>query len=72
MVDKNEKKKGFYLIINILIYFIVFCKNVYRFYFRYEKHLDDAKKHGIKKGAINGITMGTVWFLIYCAYALGI
>ncbi|CAF4527832.1 unnamed protein product, partial [Rotaria magnacalcarata] len=26
---------------------------------------------GIKKGGINGFTMGTVWFLIYCAYALG-
>ncbi|CAF3318444.1 unnamed protein product [Rotaria socialis] len=37
---------------------------------RYEKHLEDAKKNGIKKGAINGITIGTVWFLIYGAYAL--
>ncbi|CAF3736730.1 unnamed protein product [Rotaria magnacalcarata] len=38
---------------------------------RYEKYLGDAKKNGIKKGGINGFTMGTVWFLIYCAYALG-
>ncbi|CAF4425289.1 unnamed protein product, partial [Rotaria magnacalcarata] len=37
---------------------------------RYEQHLEDAKKSGIKKGAINGITIGTVWFLIYGAYAL--
>ncbi|CAF3084747.1 unnamed protein product [Rotaria sp. Silwood2] len=36
-----------------------------------EHHLGDAKKNGIKKGAINGFTMGCVWFFIYCAYALG-
>ncbi|CAF2682116.1 unnamed protein product [Rotaria sp. Silwood2] len=37
---------------------------------RYEKHLDEAKRSGIKKGAISGVTMGFVWFTIYCAYAL--
>jgi hypothetical protein len=36
------------------------------------KHLDEAKKSGIKKGAVTGLTMGTVWCLIYCSYALGI
>lgn len=39
--------------------------------YRYEGFLGDAKKSGIKKGAVNGVTMGMVWFLIYCAYALG-
>ncbi|CAF1145696.1 unnamed protein product [Adineta ricciae] len=38
---------------------------------RYEYHLDEAKKSGIRKGAISGSSMGLVWFLIYCAYALG-
>ncbi|CAF1014116.1 unnamed protein product [Rotaria sordida] len=38
---------------------------------RYEKYLGEAKKNGIKKGAISGFTMGCVWFFIYCAYALG-
>ncbi|CAF4831175.1 unnamed protein product [Rotaria sp. Silwood1] len=39
---------------------------------RYEQHLGEAKRNGIKKGAINGFTMGSVWFFIYCAYSLGI
>ncbi|CAF3502579.1 unnamed protein product [Rotaria sp. Silwood1] len=38
---------------------------------RYEQHLGEAKRNGIKKGAINGFTMGSVWFFIYCAYSLG-
>ncbi|CAF3678455.1 unnamed protein product [Rotaria sp. Silwood1] len=37
---------------------------------RYEKHLDEAKRNGIKKGIINGVTMGSVRFIIFCAYAL--
>ncbi|CAF4212609.1 unnamed protein product, partial [Rotaria sordida] len=28
---------------------------------RYEKHLDEAKRNGIKKGAINGVTLG-LWY----------
>ena len=40
--------------------------------YRYEEHLGEAKKSGIKKGAVNGFTMGLVWSLIYCAYALGV
>jgi hypothetical protein len=40
--------------------------------YRYEKHLGEAKLSGIKKGAAGGFTMGMLWFLIYCAYALGI
>ena len=39
--------------------------------YRYVKYLDDAKRSGIKKGAFNGLTIGVVWCLIYCAYGLG-
>ncbi|CAF3575971.1 unnamed protein product [Rotaria sordida] len=39
---------------------------------RYEQHLDEAKRNGVKKGAINGATMGSVWFIICCTYALGL
>ncbi|CAF5047790.1 unnamed protein product, partial [Rotaria sp. Silwood1] len=38
---------------------------------RYEKHLDEAKINGIKKGAISGIFIGTMWFFSFCSYALG-
>lgn len=38
---------------------------------RYEKRLESARKIGIKKSAINGLLMGTVWLVIYGAYALG-
>ncbi|CAF0877399.1 unnamed protein product, partial [Didymodactylos carnosus] len=38
---------------------------------RYERHLDAARDFGIKKGAFNGVTLGFVWFVIFCAYALG-
>ncbi|CAF4895872.1 unnamed protein product [Rotaria sp. Silwood1] len=38
---------------------------------RYEKHLDEAKINGIKKGAISGIFIGTLWFFSFCSYALG-
>ena len=40
--------------------------------YRYEKHLDEAKRNGIKRGAVNGLTMGFMWFLVFCIYALGI
>lgn len=39
---------------------------------RYEKHLSEARKSGIKKGAVVGMTMGALWFVVYCEYALGI
>ncbi|CAF1420960.1 unnamed protein product [Rotaria sordida] len=39
---------------------------------RYEQHLDEAKRNGIKKGVINGATMGLLWFIICCTYALGL
>jgi hypothetical protein len=67
-MDKNEKKKGLISIRDILI---VVANNIFVLY-RYEKHLEEAKTSGIKKGAMTGFTMGSVWFLIYCAYALGI
>ena len=38
---------------------------------RYEKNLGEAKKSGIKKGAINGLTIGFLWLTVYCTYALG-
>ncbi|CAF1022109.1 unnamed protein product, partial [Didymodactylos carnosus] len=38
---------------------------------RYERHLNSARDFGIKKGAFNGLTMGFLWFVIFCAYALG-
>ncbi|CAF4892140.1 unnamed protein product [Rotaria sp. Silwood1] len=37
---------------------------------RYEQHLDEAKRNGIKKGVINGVTLGSVWCIIFCSYAL--
>jgi hypothetical protein len=38
---------------------------------RYEKHLSDAKTSGIRKGMINGFTMGFLWLIVDCCYALG-
>jgi len=67
-MDKNEKKKGLISISDILI---VVANNIFVLY-RYEKHLGQAKTSGIKKGAMTGLTMGTMWFIIYCEYALGI
>jgi hypothetical protein len=44
---------------------------IYVFVFdRYEKHLTSAKISGIRKGALNGILMGALWFIIFCTYAL--
>ncbi|KAG6459009.1 hypothetical protein O3G_MSEX011164 [Manduca sexta] len=37
---------------------------------RYGKHLIDARKINIKKGLFNGIAMGTLFFCIFCSYAL--
>ena len=37
---------------------------------RYEKHLQDAKKIGIKKAISASISMGIAFLLIYASYAL--
>jgi hypothetical protein len=50
--------KKFYLEISFLMY-------------RYEQYLDDAKKSGIRKSAVDGITNGFILLLIYCIFALG-
>ena len=39
---------------------------------RYEKHLEEARRSAIKKGAVDGFTAGAAWCLIYCTYPLGI
>ena len=46
-------------------------KNIFDSY-RYERHLGEARKSGIKKGAVSGVAIGLLWFLVYCEYALGI
>ena len=37
---------------------------------RYEERLGDAQVYGIKKAVYGGGSMGAVWFIIYCVYAL--
>jgi hypothetical protein len=37
---------------------------------RYGIHLKSAKKSGIRKGAVNGILMGTIFCLLFSTYAL--
>lgn len=37
---------------------------------RYKERLQPAEDNGKKKGAFSGIGGGTMWFLIYCCYAL--
>ncbi|KAK3589575.1 hypothetical protein CHS0354_043029 [Potamilus streckersoni] len=38
---------------------------------RYNANLIEARDFGIKKGFINGVAVGIVWLVIFCAYALG-
>ncbi|XP_052792183.1 ATP-dependent translocase ABCB1-like isoform X2 [Mya arenaria] len=38
---------------------------------RYDIHLVEARSLGVKKGLINGISLGVVWLIMMCAYALG-
>ncbi|XP_041365768.1 ATP-dependent translocase ABCB1-like isoform X2 [Gigantopelta aegis] len=38
---------------------------------RYTENLKDAKSYGIKKGFSTGLSMGFVWLIIFCSYALG-
>ncbi|ELU04466.1 hypothetical protein CAPTEDRAFT_135774, partial [Capitella teleta] len=37
---------------------------------RYAKNLKEAKETGLKKGIVNGLGMGTIFFLIFASYAL--
>ncbi|WAQ94713.1 MDR1-like protein [Mya arenaria] len=37
----------------------------------YDIHLVEARSLGVKKGLINGISLGVVWLIMMCAYALG-
>ncbi|CAK1551194.1 unnamed protein product [Leptosia nina] len=37
---------------------------------RYETHLNEARKVNIQKGFFNGIAMGTLFFCIFCSYAM--
>jgi len=38
---------------------------------RYNNHLEDARVLGVKKGLINGVSLGIVWLVIMCTYGLG-
>ncbi|XP_053373101.1 ATP-dependent translocase ABCB1-like isoform X2 [Mercenaria mercenaria] len=38
---------------------------------RYNANLIEARDLGIKKGLVNGITLGMVWMIMFLAYALG-
>ena len=37
---------------------------------RYGEHLVDARDFGIKKGTINGLSMGVVFCVMFCSYGL--
>jgi ABC-type bacteriocin/lantibiotic exporter with double-glycine peptidase domain len=39
-------------------------------YFRYASNLVEAKSFGIRKGVINGTSMGVVFFIMFGSYAL--
>jgi hypothetical protein len=59
--------------LNHRFFSLLFRTKIFLFFlYRYEKHLDEVKRSGIKRGAIHGFTMGIMWLLIYSAYALGI
>ncbi|XP_062617340.1 ATP-dependent translocase ABCB1-like isoform X1 [Saccostrea cucullata] len=38
---------------------------------RYDSHLEEAKKNGVKKGITVGWSMGLVYLVVFCAYGLG-
>ncbi|XP_021367207.1 multidrug resistance protein 1-like isoform X1 [Mizuhopecten yessoensis] len=40
-------------------------------FIRYDKNLEHAKQIGIKKGVTSGLSMGAIWFIMMCSYALG-
>lgn len=44
---------------------------IYYFLSRYNGHLDEAKKNGIKKGITVGWSTGLVFLVVFCAYGLG-
>ena len=41
------------------------------FVFRYNVNLIEARSLGVKKGFVNGLSMGVVWLIVMCSYALG-
>ena len=47
-----------------------YSKNIFDSY-RYERHLGEARKSGIKRGVVTGLTLGALLFVIHAAYALG-
>lgn len=57
MIFLNGMKLEFILLFTIL--------------FRYNGHLDEAKKSGIKKGITVGWSTGLVFLVVFCAYGLG-
>nr|AJG01604.1 ATP-binding cassette sub-family B MDR/TAP member 1 [Dreissena polymorpha] len=38
---------------------------------RYNVHLVEARDLGVRKGFIGGLSLGIVWLIVFCAYALG-
>lgn len=38
---------------------------------RYNGNLVEARDLGIRKGLVNGISLGSVWMIVFLAYALG-
>jgi hypothetical protein len=40
------------------------------FLLRYEKHIESARKQGIKKGAVTGIIIGSMYFILFGSHAL--
>lgn len=45
--------------------------NDFNFAFRYEQNLENARITGVKKGFVNGITFGLIFFLMFSTYGLG-
>jgi ATP-binding cassette subfamily B (MDR/TAP) protein 1 len=41
------------------------------FSFRYNEHLIKARDFGIKKGLLNGVSLGVIYLILFCTYALG-
>ena len=39
-------------------------------FIRYTRNLEDARDLGVKKGIVNGLGMGIIFFIIFGSYAL--
>lgn len=65
-MDKKKRKNGD---CNTVIY--TNCRMSFLF-FRYDKHLDDARICSIKKGLANGIAIGISFFVRFLVITLGI